>query len=205
VSYVGCTSWRCAPYRFTLGRGAPSKDNVVETFSIVPSFKKFRVTVPDPNFDYNNEEWLNSEDDVSTVTKALILYCKGAGCPVPVEFEVDKLQTEYIREYPDRSNIGQGLQYADLNEYADEVRRVNTLLWRNMLLAIAKPGSLDVNEANILANESNAGRELLVRTGWLGEPVPFTVNTNEDAENKTEGNDETGESTLEILSPPTQE
>lgn len=175
----------------------------METFSIVPSFKKFRVSVPDPNFDYNSEEWLNSEaEEVPLVKKALILYCKGAGCPVPVEFEVDKLQTEYIREYPDRSNIGQGLQFADLNEYADAVRRVNTLLWRNMLLAIAKPGNLDINEANILANESNAGRELLVRTGWLGEPVPFTV---EDAENKTEGNDETGESTLEILSPPIQE
>jgi hypothetical protein len=178
----------------------------VETFSIVPSFKKFRVTVPDPNFDYNNEEWLNSDSDVPTVTKALILYCRGAGCPVPVEFEVDKLQTEYLQNYPDRSNIGPNLQFADLNAYADEVRRVNTLLWRNMLLAISKPGTLDVDEANILANEENAGRQLLIRTGWLGEPEPLENTSNEqDTENKTEGNDETGESTSEISSPPTQE
>lgn len=168
----------------------------METFDAIPRFVKSRVRIVDPALDL--EAWASSDtEELPTKIQTVVMYRRGPGCPVPVELEVDRILTEYNKEYPDRSLIG--TEYT-LNEYVDKVRRVNTLLRRNLLLAVSH--KLDMELANILAHDDSHGRELLVRAEWLGEVEESTVNA---AENKTEGNDETGESILQTSSPPIQE
>lgn len=180
---------------------------MTDTFDAVVRFVKFRVRIIDPNFDI--DKWYTSIDEnepegeaeLPTIVTPVVLYVNGPGCPVPISFEVSKIFLEYDKEYPAIGDIG--TLYASVEEYNEKRRRVTTLLRRNMLLAISP--KMDIEVANILANDNSSGRTMLVRAGWLPEIEPDVVEDN-DEENKTDPNSvETGEETSATSPQTTQE
>jgi hypothetical protein len=174
----------------------------VDTFTAIPSFRRVPINVIDK---IRIDEWMNSplpeegeeETPIPTITQIFIVYTKGPGTPVPVQIEVDRIETEYSQSLPsdeDEKNL-------TTFEYSDKWRRVNMLLRRNLLLAVVD--KLDVDDANVLAQaDDGEGRIILERAGWLTKRI---LEENKDVENKEEGEDVTGESTSSISPPSTQE
>lgn len=162
----------------------------MDTFAASPAFFRVPIEVLDLE---RVKEWEQSEDLTApppTKVQIFVVYIKGPGTPVPVQIEVDNIETEYAAEVPTEEDYNT----LSANQYSDKWRRCNMLLRRNLLLAIVR--GLDPDSANILAHEDNKdGRELLVRGGWIA-PRP-ELETDEVVENKEEGEevqvDETGE------------
>lgn len=151
-------------------------------------------------------EWLQSEitenDKPPTITQIFVVWTKGPGTPVPVQIEVDQIETEYTQNQPteaDRENL-------TVLEYYDKWRRVNMLLRRNLLSAVVN--GLGMDNANYLASDDDGpGRKILEKAGWLAvrEEMPVDETEDESTENEKEGEGEIGESTSSMSPPSTQE
>lgn len=158
----------------------------MDTFTAVPSIMRLPITVIDRE---KYAEWLESEDltvdsNPPTVTKIFIAYAKGPGTPVPVQIEVDKLTSEYVRQAPteqDRIEM-------DALDYYDKANRSAMLFRRNLLLAVVR--GLDPDDANVLAHDENAGRLILERLGYLRSQAELEAEANES---EGEASDDTGE------------
>lgn len=183
-----------------------TEPNTMETFSAVPSFIRMPITVLDRE---KLEDWIENgalDSSPPTITKIFIVYTQGPGTPVPVQFEVDKIEDEYQDQIPtteDQTNL-------TAREYIAKWRRANTLLRRNLLLAICP--KLDPDDANILAHEdpktlSCFGRIILERAGWIAPQTTDETTDEEEVETKGEVErvDETGESQSLMSLPSTQE
>lgn len=171
----------------------------MDTFTAIPSIVRLPISVIDKT---RYDEWLASDDLDSTpptITQIYVGYSKGAGCPVPVQIEVDGIETEYEAQIPTPEERGENSSLS-INELVDKWRRANFLLRRNLLLAVIK--NLDPDDANVLANEAGGGREILIKLGWVSAPEEEQQIT---VENKEEGEDETGESISSISPQSTQE
>lgn len=160
---------------------------MVEVFTAVPSETRLVLNVVDES---RYSDWLASEnldEPIPTVSKIFVMYAKGPGCPVPVQIEIDQIETDYIAACPTEEDE----KTLTMNQIADKYRRANLLLRRNLLLATVK--GLDIDSANAMCADGAGGREILVSRGWLAEQ-PTQAETESDSENKEEGEDVTGES-----------
>lgn len=168
----------------------------MDTFTAIPSFQRFPIKIVDQE---RLHDWMESEEidqPIPTVTKIFVGYEKGSGTPVPVQIEVDQIETEYIENLP----TDEESKTLSASQYADKWRRVNMLLRRNLLLAVIR--GLDPDSANMLAHEDAQGREILERLGWitrrpLEQEQEQEQEPEKESENKTEGEvevvNETGE------------
>ena len=181
---------------------------MLDIFSAVPSFRRLAINVLDIE---KLDEWLQSNTDDAgqppRITKVFLAYEKGPGTPVPVQIEVDKIDTEYHLNRPtDEESTS-----LSIFEYADKWRRVNMLLRRNLLLAVVR--NLDPDDANILATDPDGeGYRILVQLGYLDERIPIADQTETETEEEATDDkgevqevDGTGELTLSISQPSTQE
>lgn len=160
-------------------------------FNAVPRIQRIPLRVIDVEaIDPNNTE----VEETPTKTQIFIGYEKGPGCPVPIALEVDRIQDEYEEEYPsseERTTMG-------LSKYVTRARRANTLLRRNLLLAVIR--DLDITQADILAATDDDGNgegvRILRRLGWMDTPIETETDTETDTatvENTEEGEVEKGD------------
>ena len=161
-------------------------------FTAIPKYIKIAIEILDV-----------TKDDDSTVTEVFKIYTKGPGCPVPIVIETDNIYADYEENYP---NEGQRKEL-NTDRYLAAARRANLLMYRDMLVAISEP-NIPMDAANSLANDEvhQAGLKILQLAGWREEIAPIAKTEGD----KTEGevlkvDDETGVSTLPILTPSIQE
>lgn len=181
-------------------------------FTAVPDIMRVPLKVLDVE---KYDEWLTNEDldaPIPMITRIFVVYCKGPGTPVPIQIEIDRIETEYEEALPTTEEATTLSAF----QYVDKHSRVDMLLRRNLLLAVVK--GLDSDSANVLAQKIDGdGHELLRRAGWLrtrAETDALIAARNQDVtsqdvvENEEEGGlstvDETGESTSLISVPSTQ-
>lgn len=155
----------------------------MDTFTAIPSITRLPITILDTE---KYQEWLNSPDfDAPVPTKVQVFLCyrkDNGAIPVPVQIEIDRIDTEYTQERPE-------LDAEVTPELIDKWRRVNMALRRNLLLAVVR--GLGEDDANILATETmGEGHKLLIKLGWLPDRTNEDV---EETENKEEGEGEIGE------------
>lgn len=139
-----------------------------------------------------------SKNDGSTINKEFWGYHRGAGCPLPIVIDIDRIEADYEDEYPskeERSTLSQSRYFA-------KARRANLIRYRDTLVTVVQ--GLEEDDANILIttdDDSNSpGLDALVFLGWRQDPN--AVQENEDSESSDEGEvvrvDETGQSQLPI-------
>jgi hypothetical protein len=169
----------------------------MDSFTAIPGIRRLPITIIDKE---KYDEWLNSPDlDAPVPTKVQVFVCyeKGPGTPVPVQIEIDKIDTEYSLNIPTEAST-EGISW---QERADMWRKVNMSLRRNLLLAVVR--GLDVDDANVLAtsDENNGeGYKILCVLGWLTPREEPTQEEEQEsvAEHEEEGEDVTGELTSSI-------
>ena len=163
----------------------------MDTFTAVPRIRRFVVTVVDQEKLPAFYESTDINEPIPTKTQILIGYEKGPGCPATIVMEVDGIETEYETLLPNREELGTEETPGTLttNEYYDKLRRANMLLRRNLLLAVIR--GLDLESANVLANEDAQGNTMLIQLGWIPDR---SVPAEKEEENKEEGEGVTGES-----------
>ena len=162
----------------------------MDTFTAIPSFIRMPITVLDME---KYGEWLQSDitedDKPPMMTRIFIVWTKGPGTPVPVQIEVDQIETEYTQNQPTEADS----ENMSVLEYYDKWRRVNMLLRRNLLSTVVE--GLGMDNANYLAaDDEGDGRKILEKAGWVQKREEVTEVT-EDSENEKEGEGEIGEST----------
>lgn len=170
----------------------------MDTFTAIPRFQRLPIRVLNLE---KYDEWLNSDPalnlEMPFITKIFIVYEKGIGCPVPVQIEVDQLDVDYRAAIP----TDEERETLSSVEYITKWRRANTLLRRNLMLAVVK--GMDMESANILASEDDNGnseaRRIAELTGWM-TPRELDNDNDEEAKSDNEGEAVTGESTL-LISP----
>lgn len=155
----------------------------MDSYTAIPDITRMPIEVVDQE---KLAEWYdnpNLDAPVPTITKIFVCYGKGPGTPVPIQIEVDKVETEYVDNLPDDADR----EKLTPAQYYDKSRRVDMLLRRNLLLAVIK--GMDADSANVLAKEDNGkGREILVKLGWLMERSLDKT----ESENEQEGEGVTG-------------